>query len=166
MCIFWKHLCHLGILFHSNSGPFPNSLSLCPFPLLTACNARSTIRWSPSSLRFSPSPCARHSSFHRGTRINLPDSGCRDCCNLVVEDVLQCNEKFTVRSRRSSQSEVEQALKQPFLDCEHLFLISDCAEPVLELVSLADERPQDVVKLLHVLGPMSFTDVADWCCIC
>ena len=35
------------------------------------------------------------------------------------------------------------------------------AEPVLELVRLGDERPQDVVELLHVFGSISFTDVAD-----
>ena len=35
-----------------------------------------------------------------------------------------------------------------FLTGKHLFLISDCAESVLELVRLVDERPQDVVELL------------------
>ena len=52
------------------------------------------------------------------------------------------------------------------LDCEHLFLISDLAEPVLELVFLVDECPQDIVELLHVFGLFSFNDVADQCCVC
>ena len=48
-----------------------------------------------------------------------------------------------------------------FLDCEHLVLISDLAESVLDFVRLVDERPQDVVELLRVFGSISFTAVAD-----
>ena len=71
-----------------------------------------------------------------------------------------------MRHRRSSESAVQQALRHQFLDCEHLFLISDYAESVLEFVRLVDERPQDVVKLLRVFGSASFRDVADQCCTC
>ena len=75
-----------------------------------------------------------------------------DCRNLVDDDVLKCNEKFTVRHRRSS----EQPLKHQLLDCKRIFLISDCAESVLELACVIDDRSQDVVELLHVLCSDSF----------
>ena len=48
-----------------------------------------------------------------------------------------------------------------FLDCEHLFLISEYAAPVLEFLHLIDERPQDVVELHNVFGSVSFRGVAD-----
>ena len=78
---------------------------------------------------------------------------CRDCCNLVDH----CSPKQ--RHRRSTESEVQ-------LHCEHIFLISDCAESVLECVRLIDERLQYVVELLHVFGSVSFRDVPDQCCNC
>ena len=43
-----------------------------------------------------------------------------------------------------AEAEVQQTLKDQLLDCEDLFLISDLAEPVLKLVCLVDERPQDI----------------------
>ena len=55
-------------------------------------------------------------------------------------------------------------LRHQFLDCEHLFLISGCAESVLKFVRLIDERLQDVVELLHDFG--SFRDVTDHRYIC
>ena len=62
----------------------------------------------------------------------------------------------------SAESEVERTLNHQLPDCVHLFL-----EPVLKLVCLVDERRQDVVKkLLHDCGFMSFTHVADQCCVC
>ena len=79
---------------------------------------------------------------------------------------IQCNEKFVARHGRSVESEVQQALKRQFLDCEHLFLISDLAESVLKIVRLVDERRREVVELLHVFVSVSFRDVADQCCIC
>ena len=79
--------------------------------------------------------------------------------------VLQRNEKLIVRHRRSTESENQQALKHQFLDCGHLFLISDCGESVLKLVRLRDERPQDVVELLHIIGCVSLRDVTDQCCL-
>ena len=91
-----------------------------------ACNARSTIRWYPSSIKFSPSPFAAIPNFIGEPVVFLPVSG---CCNLVDDDdVVQRNEKLIVRHRRSMESEVQQALKHQFLDCEHLFLITHCAE--------------------------------------
>ena len=60
--------------------------------------------------------------------------------SLSFRIVFQCNEKLFVLQRRSSESEVQQALKHPFLDCEHIFLISDCAESFLEFVRVVDER--------------------------
>ena len=56
-------------------------------------------------------------------------------------------------------------MKHQLLDCEHLFLISELAEPVVKLVCFVDERRMDVVELLHVFGSISFTDVADRCCV-
>ena len=60
--------------------------------------------------------------------------GCRDCRNLFNDDVLQRNEEFAGRHRRSSEPVVQQAFWHHFLDCEHLFLISDLAESVLEFL--------------------------------
>ena len=60
-------------------------------------------------------------------------------------------EVHIVRHHRPSESVVQQTLKHQLLDCEHLFLISDCAEPVLEFVCVIDECPQDVIELFHIL---------------
>ena len=91
-----------------------------------------------------------------GTLVQNPVSGCRDCSNVVVDDVLQRNEKFIVRRRRSTESEDHEALKHQFLDSEHLLLIFDHAESVFEFVRLIDERPEGVVELLHVFGSVLF----------
>ena len=49
---------------------------------------------------------------------------------------------------------------------EHLLLISDRARPAFKLVHLIDVRPQDVIKLLHVLCSVLLADVTDQRCIC
>ena len=63
------------------------------------------------------------------------------------------------------ESEVQQAhMHQQFLT-EHLFIVSDLADPLVKLAGLVDDRPQDVVGLLRVFGSISFTDVAYECCV-
>ena len=89
-------------------------------------------------------------------------TGNRSTCLKNVDVVFQRNEEFAVRHRRSSEPAIQQqAFWHQFLDCEHLVLVSDLAESVLEFVRLVDERPQDVVELLRVFGSISFTAVAD-----
>ena len=88
---------------------------------------------------------------------------CLDCCDLVDDDVLHCNEKFIVRHRRSTESEIQQSLRHQLLDCGHLFLTSDRAGPLLKFVYLVDERPQGVIELIHVFGSVAPRSVADQC---
>ena len=61
-------------------------------------------------------------------------------------DVLQCNEKFIARHRRSTESDVQRALKHQCLDREHIFLIL--------FVSVTNVFG-DVVEMLHVFGSVS-----------
>ena len=70
-----------------------------------------------------------------------------------------------MRHCRSSEPLVQKAFWHQLLDCEHLLLVPDLAEPVLKRVHLVCERPQDVIKLLHVLCPVLLGDVADQRCI-
>ena len=86
--------------------------------------------------------------------------------SLSCQDVLQRNNEFTVRHRRPSEPVVQQSLWHQLLDREHLLLVPDLAESVLKLGHFIRERPQDVVKLLHVLCSVPFREVADQCCIC
>ena len=78
---------------------------------------------------------------------------------FLNDDIHQCNDKFAVRHRRSSESVVQQVFKHQFLDYEHLFLISDCAGSVLEFVRLVNERPQDVVELINAVYAEFVPDV-------
>ena len=73
---------------------------------------------------------------------------------------------FSNAMRSSTDSGVQQTLRHPFLDCEHLCLTSDLADSVLKFVRLVAERPQDVLQLLHVFGSISFSDFAEQRCIC
>ena len=64
---------------------------------------------------------------------------------------------FSSATTSSSESVVQQTPTHQLPDCEHIFLISDRAESVLELVCVIDERPQDVVEMLHVLCSLSLS---------
>ena len=144
------HLCSPDILLQYNSEPFQNSVS---FACSIVYGLQREIRVSLVYFsQFFTIIFCRHPNLRGSTRVNLPVSGCRDRCNVVDDDVLQLRDKLTVRLRRSSESVIQQALRHQFLDCAHLFLISDCAESVLSIARLIDERPQDVVELLHIFG--------------
>ena len=115
-------------------------------------NAMSRIRWSPSSLESSHSPFAAFSDVHWSNRVELLQFCYLDCRDPLDDDVFQRNEKLLVRQRRDADSEVQRTLKHQFLDCGHLFFISDLTGPVPEFVFFVDECPQDVVELFHVFG--------------
>ena len=101
------------------------------------------ILWSTFFARILSILLRCHSNCHWRTRVVFLVSGCRNCHHLVNNDVLQCN-------RRPSEP-VIQAFWHQRLD-------------VLKLVRLVCERPQDVVKLLHILCPVPLGGVADQCC--
>ena len=78
-------------------------------------------------------------------------SGCQDCCNFVDDDVLQLNKKLIVRRSRSTEFEVPQALRQHFLDCGHLFLVSACADSVLNFGRHISRRIVEIAARLYKL---------------
>ena len=88
----------------------------------------------------------------------------RDCRNLVDDDVLECNEKFTVRHRRSSESVVQQALKHQCLDYKHLSSSLIVPNLFSKLFVSLMNAPHNVVELLVVLCSVLFPHVADQRC--
>ena len=101
--------------------------------------------------------------FNRSTSVHLPVSGRRGCRCVVNDGVLQRNEEFAVRHRRSSEPAVQQAFWHQFLDCEHLLLVSDLAQSDLKLVHLVGERPEDGINLFRIPCSVRLGDVADQC---
>ena len=144
------HLCHLclEILFRSNFAPFQNFIVLCLF----LC-----FRLATREPRFGVLlPNSRHRLL---AAIPISIGGLvsiflflADCCNLVEDGDLQRKEMLIVRHRRSTESEVPQALNRQFLDFAHLFLISDCAESVLKFVLLIDETSSGRRRVAQRLG--------------
>ena len=118
-------LCHRGTFVRSNSDLFQNQCFLCRF----LCRQLAVPHFPPSFFAAIP-------ILHWGTCVSSLAPNCRDCCNLVDDDVL--------RHRRSSESVDQQALGHQLLDCEHLYFVSDCAESVFKFVCVVDER-------LHVI---------------
>ena len=58
----------------------------------------------------------------------------------------------------ATESIVQQTLRHQLFHCWSLFFVSDFP---FVLVSLVDEVPEDVIKLLHVFCTITFADVAD-----
>ena len=106
----------------------------------------------------------RDSVFHRSTRVNVPVSGGRDCCNLVDDDVLQYATRSSLYDIVVSRNLWFNRLSSINFSIASIFS-SDYAESCLKLVRLLDERAQVVVELLHVFGSVLLRDVADQCCI-
>ena len=149
------HPCHLGIHFLFNPDPFQNFIFLCRF----FCR-----RLAPRDPRFIDLLLLSNVHHHLSPPSQFAsERSCQSSCFVAVGTVPTLPMMFS--NRHSSESAVQQALRHQCLDCEHLFLVSDCAESVLEFVRLVDERPQDVVELFDVFGSVSFRDVADQCCI-
>ena len=99
------HLCHLCTSVRSSLGPFRQSSRL---GLILVYSLQRDVHDSLVSFF---SRCVTvlfrsHSNLHWSTRVVFLVSGGRNCRDLVDDDVLQCNEKFSVRHRRSTESEV------------------------------------------------------------
>ena len=123
------HLCSLEIFFISSLTCSKNSFSFARFFIdsLQRNIHNSLVSFfshaSPSSFAAIPMSIGALASFFLFLAVG------------TVADVLQRNEKLIVRHRRSTESEVQKALKHQFLDCEHLFLIPDCAVSVPRICS-------------------------------